>query len=216
MAYNGPIFAGTLANIDIGVAGALGVLNPLLAQVDLTLFGSLGVGAIQANLQAQLTAALQAQLDIGLSIANPLAGFQIALAGLAQLQAQITAALAGSIPAVSLDVTTQLSASAAFAAALEAQIGGLEALIQAGIAVRMPALTLAGQLQGALDAGPVFVISWENVPLANAGSSINSDFGAGLVLGPNNIDPSDTTYGILLVTKAPSAWVGIQALLLTT
>ena len=74
MAYNGAVFAGTLVDINIAAAGSLAILNPMLAQIDFTLFGSLGLGTLQANLQAQLSAALQASLNIGLGISNHLRG----------------------------------------------------------------------------------------------------------------------------------------------
>lgn len=214
MAYNGAVFAGTLIDINVAAAGSLTVLNPLLAQIDFTLFGSLGLGALQANLSAQLSAALQASLDIGLGISNPYAGFAAALAGIAVLQATITLALSGAIPAVSLEIGGQLSALAAFAATLGVQIGGIEALIQAGLAVKIPAVTFAGQLAAALSAGPIFVISWENTPMASVGASINADFSTGLSLGPNMILPGENVYGVLLVTKAPAAWAAIQGTML--
>jgi hypothetical protein len=214
MAYNGAVFAGTLIDINVAAAGSLTILNPLLAQIDFTLFGSLGLGSLQANLSAQLSAALQASLDLGLGISNPFVGFAAALAGIAVLQATITLALSGAIPAISLEIGVQLSALASFAALLGVQIGGLEALIQAGIAVKLPAVTFAGALAGALSAGPIFVISWENIPMSVAGSAINADFSTGLTLGPNTILPGEAVYGVLLVTKAPSAWAGIQATML--
>lgn len=216
MAYNGTVFAGTLLDINVAAAGALGVLNPLLAQVDFTLYGSLGLGALQANLQAQLSAALQAQLDIGLNISNPYVGFTIALGAIAILQAQISLALSGALPSISIDAGAQLTALASFSAVLAAQIGGLEALIQAGLAVKIPAVTFAGALAGALSAGPVFVISFENTPLSSVGGSIQADFNAGLTFGPNTILPGESVYGILIVTKAPAAWGAISATLRVT
>lgn len=215
MSYNGAVFAGTLGAINVAAAGSLVVLNPLLAQIDFSLFGSLGLGSLVANLQAQLSAALQASLDIGLGISNPFAGFAAALAGIAVLQAQISLALSGAVPTVSLEIGVQLGALAAFAALLEVQIGGLEALIQAGLSVKLPAVSFAGQLAGALSAGPVFVVSWENITLSSAGASINGDFSAGLgPLSGNTILPGEATYGVLLVTKAPAAWVAIQGTML--
>lgn len=214
MGYNGTIFSGTLANINVAAAGSLAVLNPLMAQVDFSLFGSLGIGALQADLQAQLSASLQASLDIGIGISNPYAGFAVALAGIGLLQAQISLALSGAIPTVSIEAGAQLSALASFAALLEVQIGGLEALIQGALAVKIPAVSFAGSLAAALSAGPVFVISWDSVALGTAGADINADFSAGLSLSGNSITPAELTYGVLLVTKAPTAWAGISATLL--
>ena len=213
MAYNGAIYAGSLLDINVAAAGSLAVLNPLLAQVDFAVFGSLGIGTLQANLQSQLSAALQAQAGISLGISNPFAGFASALAGISVLQAQITQALAGAIPVVSFEATAQLSAIASFSAVLGAQIGGLEALIQGALAVKAPARSFAGQLSGALSAGPVFVVSFDGVSLSSAGSSIASDFSTGLSYGMNNIGPSDTAYGLVIVTKSVSAWGALQATL---
>jgi hypothetical protein len=215
VAYNGAVYAGTLLNINVAAAGALTVLNPLLAQIDFTLFGSLGIGSLQADLQAQLSAALKAQLDIGIGIVNPYAGFAIALAGIAVLQAQITLALSGGVPSISLEVTGQLSALAAFSGVLAAQIGGLEALVQGAIAVKTPATSFAGALSGALQAGPLFVLTFEDIAMAQAGSSLAGDFATGLNLNGNNIQPSDHVYGIVIVTKSVSAWAGVQATMLT-
>lgn len=214
MAYNGAVFAGTLLDINVGAAGSLALLNPLLAQIDFTLFGSLGLGPLQANLQAQLTAALQASLDIGLGISNPYLGFAAALAGIATLQATITLALSGALPAVSLEIGGQLSAMASFAALLSLQIGGIEAMIQAALAIKIPAMNFAAELAASLSAGPVFVLSWEDIPLAQAGASLAADFTTGLSLGGNNILPGDQVYGVVLLTKAPAAWAGISATLL--
>lgn len=211
MAYNGAVFAGALLDINAAASGSLAILNPLLAQIDFSLFGSLGLGALQANLQAQLSASLQASLDIGLGISNPYIGFAAALSGIAVLQAQITLALSGAIPAVSLEIGGQLSAMASFAALLELQIGGIEALIQAGLAVKIPAVNFAAELQASLSAGPIFVLSFEDTPLSSVGASLAADFAAGLSLSGNSILPGENVYGIVLLTKAPAAWAGIEA-----
>lgn len=207
MAYEGPIFAGTLGNINVRVAGALSVLNPLLLQIDLTLFGSLGIGSLLFGLQTELDAALDFQVQLGLTGLPNIAAILAAIAGL-----QASLVLGIGLP----DVSLSLSSSLALSAGIAAQIGGLSALVDAAVALKIPATTLAGQLEAALGAGPVFVVAWDGVSLSSAGSSISADFSAGMTLGPNSIAPSDITYGVLLVTKAPSAWVGMQALLLTS
>lgn len=203
MAYNGVIFAGTLLEINVAAAGALAVLNPLLAQIDFSLFGYLGIGALQADLQAQLSAALEASVTVSL----PLEGW---LQAYAAFQAQLELALSGSI-----GIGVQANASASFAALLSLQIGGLEAIIQAALAVRIPAVTFAAMLAAALSAGPLFVLSFENITLTQAGTSISGDFYAGLTQGAHTILPSDAAYGIVIVTKAPSAWGALQVTMLT-
>lgn len=215
MAYNGTVFAGTLLNINVAAKAALVLLNPLLAQIDFTLFGSLGLGALQADLSAQLSASLQATLDIGIGISNPLLGFQAALAGIAVLEAQIALALSGAIPSISIQAGAQLSALASFSALLAVQIGGLEVMIQAALALKIPAAQFAAALQAALSAGPLFVLSFEDTPLSSVGTSLSGDFSAGLDNGGNHIGPSDHVYGIVIVTKAVSAWGALQATMRT-
>jgi len=215
MAYNGVIFAAPLGSINVSAQASLLALNPLLAQIDFALFGSLGLGALQANFQAQLSAALQASFDIGLNISNPFLGFQIALAGIAALQAQIALALSGAIPTISVEATGQISAMASLAAALAIQIGGLEALIQGSLAVKLPAVSFAAQLAASLSAGPVFLLSFEDVMLSSAGSSISGSFTGGLSYGPYSIAPTEVCSGIILVTKSPTAWAAMKATLAT-
>lgn len=215
MGYNGIVFSGPLGSINLSASASLGVLTPLLAQVDFSLFGSFGVGAIKSDLQAQLSASLKASADISLGLVNPIVGFQRALAGILVAQAQLTAALAGGFPVLSVDVVTQISVLASFAGALSTKISALEAMTQAGIQAKAPAVGLVNKLQTALSAGPVFLASWTGDTLANVGASIAADFGAGLTQGLNNIAPSDTVYGILLVTKSPTAWAAISSTMLT-
>lgn len=215
MAYGGVIYAKTLGELNLAAAGAINILNPLLAQIDFSLFGSLGIGSLQADLQAQLQAAIQAKINIGINLANPFVGFQLALVAIAQLQAQIAAALNGAVPAISIEATTQISAILALEASLAARIGGLEALIQGALAVKIPATNFAGQLAAHLAAGPIFLLSFEDVPLSTAGTSLSADFTAGLVDGPNSIGPGELASGIVLVTKSPSAWLSLKAILAT-
>lgn len=215
MAYNGVTFAGALGGINLSSSASLSALTPLVQQVDFALFGSLGVGAIKADLQVQLEASLKASADISIGLLNPLVGFQRALAGIALLQAQLLAALAGGIPVVSIEVTTQLAAMAAFASLVTAKIGALEAITEAGIQAKIPAVDLITKLQAALAAGPVFLLSWDGTTLSSTGASIAADFSTGLIEGLNTITPGETVYGILLVTKSPTAWAAISSTMLT-
>jgi hypothetical protein len=186
-----------LLEFNAGASAALAVINPLSAQIDFALFGSLGIGALQANLQAQLQAALKASFDIGLNISNPLIGFQLALSGIAGLSAQISAALSGALPAVSIDATGQLSATAALAAILQLQIGGLEALISGALKVKLPAVGLAADFALKLQAGPIKVLAWDGQDMSSVESEIHS-----------RITPafSGSTYGMIIVTQSSAAW----------
>jgi hypothetical protein len=216
MAYDGVVYAGTVGEINVAAAGAISVLNPLLTQIDISLFGSFGISSLQADLQAQISAAASAQLDIGLGLANPFAGFQIALAAIVQLQAQISLALSGAIPAIGLDALAQISALVALQAQLSVRVGIFDAMIQGGIAVKLPAASFSAGLGLNLGLGPVMVLSFSDVALAAAGIGIGNDFTSGLVEGPVTISPGETVYGIVLVTKAPAAWAAMQATLRTT
>lgn len=212
MSYQGVIFAGPVGGVNAAASASLNILGPLLAQIDFSLFGSLGIGTLKANLQAQLSASLKASLDLGIGISNPFAGFQAALGGIAALQAQISLALSGAIPAVSIEANAQLSALASFSGLLAVQIGGLEALIQASLAVKIPAVEFMAGLN--LSAGPIMAVAWTDTPLNVVGAALNNDFSTGLSFGPSSIAPGDSTYGILLLTKSPSAFLSLQATLL--
>lgn len=216
MAYNGTVFAGTLASVNIAAAGALTVIGPLIAGIDSSLFGPLGIGVIQADLQAQINASLEASANIAIGFTNPLDGFLRALEALKLLEAAILRALSsGIIPAVSVQVTTQLSALAAFQAAAGARLGGLNALLQGLKLVRTPAVTFAGLLNASLSAGGAFVVSFDGITLSAAGASIAADFSLGLTYGMDTIAPGETVYGVVILTKLPSTWTALQAILLT-
>lgn len=210
MAYNGTVFGGPIGGINIGLFAAVGLLNPLLFQLDLSLFGSLGIGALQANLSAQLSAALSASIDISIGISNPLAGFMLALAACASLAAELSLAISIGLPV--LEASVQLSATAALAANLSLQIGGLELLIQAALAIKLPAVAFLAGLD--LSAGPLLVASWENIPLSSAGAMLHSDMSDGMSYGPNTIAAHELTYGVMIFTKSPTAWVGLKATLM--
>lgn len=212
MAYNGTVFGGPVGGINIGLFAAMGFLGPLLANLDFMLFGSLGLGALQANLSAQISASLQASIDIGISLANPFVGFQLAIAAMAVLTAQIALALSGSLPAFSLSATAQISANASLVASLTAQFGGLELLIQAALAIKLPAVEFLAGLD--LSAGPLLVASWEDITLAQAGQQFSLDAANGMSYGPNNIGPNEPTYGVMIFTKSPTAWAGLRATLI--
>lgn len=216
MGFNGVVYAGDLGGINVAAAASLTVIKPVLSSIDASLFGPLGLGALRDNLQAQLSASLQAQASLALGIANPLGGFEDALRAATQLQAQLAQALSmGSIPAVSLEVTTQLSVMSSFAAAAGAQIGNLQALLQQMLDSKIPAMSFAGSLFTSLQAGGAFLLSFDGVSLSSVGSSIASSFAGGISYGPSAIGPSDAVYGIVLLTKVPSTWTAIQAILRT-
>jgi hypothetical protein len=216
MAYNGVVFAGGLVDINTACAGSLLVLKPLLANVDQSLFGPLGIGALRDNLQLQMNAAISASAHISLNIVNPLAAFQQALISIKQLEANLIRALAlGSIPSASIQATTQVSALAKVAASIGVQLGNLLALIQALLNSKIPAASFAGSLAEHLSAGDAFLLSFEDVPMNVVGGNISGSFSVPLSYGPAVILPGEHVYGLVILTKVPSTWTAIQAILRT-
>jgi len=214
--YNGIVFAGPLGSINVAASASLAALQPLLSQIDFALLGSFGLGAIKTNLQVQLSANQQAALSLSLGLTNPVFSLQRTLLNLQQLQASILAALSiGFTPAVSVELTAKLSASAAMAVQMKAQIAALDAIIDAGVTAKAPAVKLANKLQGALSAGPVFAVSWDGSTLSSVGAAIAGDFSSGLTEGLATIGPTEAVYGVLLVTKSPTAWAAMMATMLT-
>jgi hypothetical protein len=214
--YNGIRFAGPYGAVSTSLSAAVSSLTILLTQIDFALLGSFGVGAIKDNLQAQLSAAQSFSVDLLANMVNPVASYQSVLVSLQQLQATILAALAtGTTPMVSLQVTQSVSASIQLSTQLKAQISALDAIIQGGINAKAPATKIVSKVQGALSSGPIFVISWDNITLSDAGSKLFADFSSGLASGLATIGAADQVYGVLLVTKSPTAWAALQATMLT-
>jgi len=204
-----------LGAINIAAATSLTLFNPLLAQFDLAISGQFGLGALQTDLNAQFNAALNVQVNIGLTVSNPLASLQASLSAIAQLTAGLQAAISLGLPSVNAQVSADVSAAAALTAALGIKLGGIKALIEAALSVKIPAVNFIADLTANLSAGPVVLLSFgypSDETLANVGADPAALFGAGLT----GIAPGDGVAGIMLVTKTPAAKVGISALLKTT
>lgn len=202
----------TLLDVNVGLAAAVGLLNPLAAQLDAVI--ALGLGPLQAQLAAELQAVLGINASLALSF-NPLASIQAALTALAALQAALQAALA--IP--NLEINASIAANLQVAAVLQAQLGLLNAIISASIAIKIPAIQALAQLNAALSAGPVTLLSFgvdsgsfTPLSLTTIGGQVQAAFSTG-VAGP--INPGDLVAGVILVTASPTAFAGIQAILKT-
>lgn len=203
-----------LAEINVAANTSVVLMAPALAQLDLALTGGFGLGAVQADIAAQFDAAVSAQVSLGLQVSNPVAALQEALQAAIQVQASIAATLSLGVPVASAEIGVEISASAAISAALGARIGGIQALISAALAVKLPAANFLGQLAGNLAAGPVVLLSFSapTDTLGAVGAQIDALFGAGIT----GIGAGDRVYGVVLVTKAPSAWAAMQATLRTS
>jgi len=208
-----PLFlvkSGTLGSLNVGLAAALGFLWPLGAQIDALI--ALGIGPFELDLALQFDASLALQATLSLQVSNPLAALLLAIQAMAQLQAALQAALA--LPPLTLSLSAELGASVALAGALSAKLGGLRILIEAALAIKIPAMKLASELQAQLGAGPAFLLSFTGGTLAQAGSAINTAFSAGLTDPgpPNSIAPGDPVTGIIMLTKDPTAAASISFL----
>jgi len=203
-----------LGGINLAAAAAVTTTAPVLGQFDSLLFSPLGLGGLQSDVALQLNGALQAQIQLGLSISNPLKTIQDTLNGLASIAASLTLALTLPLPAVQLTAT--LSASVAISATLAAKLGGIQALMAAAINVKLPAVDFIASLAANLSAGPVVLASWGYIgpttTLAQAGVDINAAFSTGL----GGLVPGDTVYGVLMVTKSVSASAALAATIKVT
>ncbi len=205
----------TLGEINIGLAIGIGLMNPLLLQLDLFLTGQFGLGPFLADIQVQFAAAISATLQLSIGISDPLAALRALLAALVQLQASIAVALSFPLPIISIQASAQVAAVASLSASLALKIGGIQALLSAGLAVKIPALRFIGNISAALSAGPVHLLTFTGDTLANAGAQIQSKFAAGL--GPDDpITPGTLVDGVIIVTKDPVVFQALGVILKTS
>lgn len=215
----------TLLEINIGLALALGFLNPLALQLDAFIGGQFGLGPFLADLQAQFSAAIAAVANISFNISfNGILAIQGLINAMASLAASLQALLAIGLPAVTLGLTAQLSAVLALTATLQLKIGGIRLLIEAALAIKIPAIQFIAQLTANLNLGPVHLLSFTGDTLVNTGADIAAEFASGLG-PPDRILPGpffplpgtpDLVSGVILVTKDPAAFAGISAIIKTS
>jgi len=204
----------TLGEVNVAANAAVGLMVPLLTEFDLMLMGSFGLGALQADISAQLYGAMSTELGLAAQVTNPLTALQEALESAMAIQASIVATIALGLPVIEAEVTVEVSASAAISVGLAAKLGGIQALISGALAVKLPAANFLGGIMGHLNAGPVVVLSFSDP--ADSLGSVGSALGAMFTSGVAGITPFDRVYGVVLVTKAPSAWGAMQATLITS
>jgi hypothetical protein len=184
------------------------ILPPLLAGLDIALTGQFGLGALAADISAQLNAALSVSVQLGLAVSNPFATIQAQLQALIQIQASLQASLSLGLPVVSASISASISANAGIAGVLSAQIGGIQALIKASLALKIPIVALLASLE----AGPVDLLSvgitGGTDPLATVGTQLNA---LAISHGIGTLLPTDEVAGVIILTKVPSATVAIQS-----
>ena len=156
----------SLADFNVGAAGAVAFLNPLAAQVDALIAG--GLGPFQTALwgAAQPPLAIQASLglDISNGSANALDAIRQALASLSQLLAALSSILGG-FPPPELSLTAQLGAASSLATTLKTQLSFCPGTYSSSLSGQR-ACGLAAQLAPALADGPYFAVSFSDASTA--------------------------------------------------
>lgn len=212
------IYTGTVGEINLSVADLSSIINPLAAQLDASI--SLGLGPLQTDLAASLDASLALQASLSLSVSDPTASIRAALSAIIDLQAALSAALA--LPPLQLpQVDADISAAAALSATLSARLGAIQLLIDAMLAVKIPALQLADVPIGI---GPIVLLVFDGLnalggggtmTLQQAGNQIQSLFSNPIGVGSPPIAPTDLASGIIMVTSATPAMVALSEIIRT-
>jgi hypothetical protein len=197
-----------LGAVNVGLDGAVTLVGPLLAQVDLMVTGPFGLGSLIADLQAQLQAALSAQVTFSLQIVDPIAYLRTLLASVLQVQASISAALSLGLP-----ILPPLGVSFSLGGALSLRIGGINALIQAVLAVKLPIVNLFAGFN--LSAGPIVLLSVGYASVSTLASSV-VEYGALVSGGIGGILPFDPVFGVIMLTKDPSASLALAGIIKTS
>jgi hypothetical protein len=196
-----------LGGINLTAGAVVSLLPPLLAQLDLALFGSLGLGSFELDFSLQLNAAFAANI----ALANPLDALLASLQALITVQANLTAMLAGGLPALNLNLSVNIGINVGLMASLGLKLGGIQLLISAALAVKLPVIDFLANLNvGASCVLASFGFATPDT-LAGAGASINNYF---TVTGIAGIAPGDQVWGALIIAKTPSASVALSSMIL--
>lgn len=193
------------------VAATLSLIDPLLAAFDLMINGPFGLLTILGDLSLEVQAALDLQLNAALAVSDPLAQLEASLQAIVQLTAGLQAAISLGLPTLSIELNVDLG----LVAALELELGGLQALIDLALQVEIPLINFIADLVLNLNAGPVVLLSFgfpDNELLSVVGAECAALFAAGV----DTIAPTDPVAGIMIVTKVPSAQVGLSFMMMTS
>lgn len=123
----------TVLDLNVGLGAALTAALPLIPQIDLLLYGSLGLGPLALDFQARLDAALS------VTIIRPDVWVTGQLKAMADLMAGISAGVVLPGIVANLDVGV--------AADLQAKLLGINALIDATLAIKLPAANVLASLE---------------------------------------------------------------------
>jgi hypothetical protein len=192
--------SGTLGEINVGAQLAVAALLPLIGQLDLLLGAQFGLGQLKAELIAQLDAAL----NLTITAVNPLDSILVAIAGalaaIAGLQASLSAGIA--LPSINVSASLEVIAS------LQVRIGGIQALLDLSLGIRLQGLGVHSALAAALSVGPVACYAATGQQL----STLLGQIGSRDYQGEIGIAPFDTVDAVLLLSKAPGFYAGASVL----
>lgn len=207
------VLVGTVGAAIPGLSASVAVLNPLAAQLDAVI--AFGLGPVQSDLSASLDASIGLQATLALTLTDPTANIRKAIQALFELLSVLQAAL--SLPPVVLNVSAELGASAALSAALSAKLGAINQLLNAAIAVKIPAVRLAANLTSVLTTNGIVVESFDGLSdpttLQQIGGLINTKFSGGV--GAGAIAATDPVAGIIILTNSPLAFAALGAIIAT-
>lgn len=148
--------------------------------------GTAGINAALPDLQSRLA---------GLLAFKPTpVSFTAQIATLKDMIAGIEATIAVGLPAPG--VSTQLAAIAELVAALQSQVGALNAQ-----------LSVIANLQAALGAAGIHAYAYEG-----AAGSLAAELGGAVGSSPG-ISPADVAHALALVTTVPATWAAMSSLL---
>ena len=212
----------TLGEVNIALLAGVGLLNPLLLQLDLFITGQFGLGPFLADIQVQFNAAISLQLQLSFSISSPFRTLSAQPVWRIHRSCHSTCPFAHGyigtnqrvldINGNSLQISAQIAAMASLQATLAFKLGGIRALLAAGLAVKIPALRFVAQMNAALSAGPVHVLSFTGDMLAVTGADIAAAFASGL--GPNDpILPTEQVSGVIILTKDPAVFAALGGII---
>jgi len=215
MATVDEVVAGTLGDFNVGLAGAVGIINPLAAQLDAAIGLSL---SFQLELSASLDAslALQATLGLGLNL-DLAANLNAALDAVIALQAALSAGLS---LGVGLELNAELSVAASLNAALTARLGDISLLIEAMIALKIPAIRAAASLAASLSLGGIVALVFDGLSdgtqLQTIGNAIQVKFQNDIGFPGNMIPKDHPVSGIIIVTDFAPSFSAMGSIFVTT
>lgn len=182
----------------------------MLVQFDLALFGSLGLGSFELDLSLQLNAAFQANI----ALSNPFDALYASLQAALTVQANIQALLSLGLPALNLNLSVNIGINVGLMASLGLKLGGIQLMISAALAVKLPVIDFIAQLALSVGTGVVLAsFGFDEAPedtLAGVGNQLQVAMNAGI----GGLNPVAHTYGIILLGQTPSVKGSLSAMFL--